>query len=154
VVSRSRRMQPVWRVAESREREAAQAVGKAQRLFEEESARLGELRHYRQEYQRHIEETGAAGVTAARLMELRRFLGRLGLAIEQQQGRIAAARQQLEQKRRLWREAQGRMQALESVMERYRHEEAREGARREQRETDEFAQRHGRSTGEREGYDD
>lgn len=140
-MKKSDRLQPVQRLSESREQDAAKALGDSNRAVCEQEQRLADLESYREEYARYYQQRGEAGVTAAKLMELQRFLHNLNKAIEQQQQVVAMARQHSEQSKQQWNTARGKRQALGKVAERYREEEQRSAARQEQKENDEHAQR-------------
>lgn len=142
-MKKSDRLQPVQRLSESREQDAAKALGDSNRAVSEQEQRLADLESYREEYARYYQQRGEAGVTAAKLMELQRFLHNLNKAIEQQQQVVAMAREHSEQSKQQWNTARGKRQALGKVAERYREEEQRNAARQEQKENDEHAQRKG-----------
>lgn len=140
-MKKSDRLQPVQRLSECREQDAAKALGDSNRAVSEQEQRLADLENYREEYARYYQQRGEAGVTAAKLMELQRFLHNLNKAIEQQQQVVAMARRHSEQSKQQWNSARGRRQALGKVAERYRQEEQHSAARQEQKENDEYAQR-------------
>ena len=140
-MTKSERMRPVVRIAESREQDAAGAFGASKRTLEENEQRLAELLAYRDEYHRHFQQAGSAGVSAGRFMGFQRFLSQLNKAIEQQRRIVRDAAEACEAKRRALNAARGRSMALDKVVTRYRDEEVRHQERREQKETDELAQR-------------
>ena len=140
-MTKSERMKPVVRVAESREQAAAREFGASKRALEEHEQRLAELLTYREEYHRHFQQTGSAGVSAGQFMSFQRFLAQLNKAIEQQRRIVETAAQACECKREALGAARGRSMALDKVVSRYRQEEERHQERREQKETDEGAQR-------------
>jgi len=135
-------MQPVVRVAESREREAARVLGAAEQEVVAHRTRLQELQEYRVEYRNQLVSVGNGGIAAQRYVEYHRFLARLDLAIEHQERLLEMTVRQREEKRALWAEARAKMKAVEKVVERFVTEEEAERLRREQKETDERAQRH------------
>lgn len=136
-------MQPVKRIAESKERDAAKALGESQRVMQEQGDRLAQLKAYREEYRTHVQQTGSAGVSAGRLQELHRFLNRLDEAIAEQEKRLQMAAQVCEERRHGWFDARGRTRVLDKVVAKYQEEERVDAARHEQKELDEFAQRKG-----------
>ena len=147
MMTRSKRIEPVVRIAENREREAARRVGDSQRNLEAQRARLLELQAYRDDYAKRFAATGSGGLGAAMLHDYRAFLGKLNQAIEHQKRLIQAGERAYEDSRRQWLDSRGRMKALDTVAERYRRDEYRQQERREQNELDERAQRVGpRST--------
>lgn len=140
-MSRSKRLQPVQRITERREKEAARVLGEYQQQLQQLQQQLLELERYREEYRGHYQQSGRAGITAQRLLQLQQFLANIDQAIEQQQQAISHAELQCEEKKQLWFQARGRTQALEKVAERYSDDERQQQNRREQKENDEFAQR-------------
>lgn len=140
-MSRSKRLQPVQQITETREKEAARALGECQQQLAQLQQQLTELERYREEYRGHYQQSGNAGITAQRLLQLQQFLAKIDQAIEQQQQAIINGEAQCEVKKQLWFQARGRTQALDKVAERYRDDERQQQNRREQKENDEFAQR-------------
>mgnify|MGYP002712502084 FL=1 len=92
-MTKSERMKPVVRVAESREQAAAREFGASKRALQEHEQRLAELLTYREEYHRHLQQTGRAGVSAGQVMSLKRFLAQLNKASEQQRRIVETAGQ-------------------------------------------------------------
>ena len=142
-MSRSKRMQPVRRVAESREQAAVQKLGESQQYLDAQRAKLEELRGYRDQYAESFRASGGQGLDANRLRDYRVFLSRLNEAIRQQEAIIAQYLNRHEQTRQQWVDTRSHHQAIDKVIERYRREERREQDRREQQEQDERAQRPG-----------
>ena len=143
-MTKSKRLEPVSRVAENRERQAAIEMAEFRRFLDAQQARLDELNRYRADYAGQFESAGRQGLDAARAGDYRRILAQLGEAIAWQERRLAALRQDYERIRRHWTDSHTRSAALEKVMERYRAEERRDADRREQGVLDELAQRPGR----------
>jgi flagellar FliJ protein len=141
-MKRSKRLQPLAHVTQARERAAAQALGASRRELQSVEARLQELRRYLGEYQRHLDERTQAPREAGQLSDFRRFLERLHEAILYQESRWALAQRDYEHKHRQWLATRQRAAAIEKVVARCRNEEQRLEDRREQRESDERAQRH------------
>lgn len=143
MTTRAKRLQPIVEIEQNKEQEAARLLGEARKAQAEREGRLVELTGYRDEYARLFAENGAKGIDIARLQSYRGFLSQLNDAIEYQRQVIERGRQEVERRVQLWFAARSRVQALEKVQERYRLEEERKAARREQLETDERAQRYG-----------
>lgn len=139
-MTRSKRMQPVLRIAEMREQDAAKELGNAQRMLQEQEDRLTELRAYQAEYARNFQVQGSAGISAARFQEFHRFMASLNQAIEQQQVVVQNAARACAQKKQLWQQAYGKSKSLDKVVERYCEQEQYEQGQREQKAADEMAQ--------------
>lgn len=138
-MTRARRMEPVQRLVDEREKDQAQLVARARQRVAELEARLEELGRYRQEYERGFQEAAAQGASIHRLRDFRLFLARLDEARQQQELMVTRAREELDMHTRNWHEAARRARALGAVVEKWRGEERLAAERQEQRETDERA---------------
>ncbi len=143
-MKRSKRLKPVVQVAESREQQAARALGAAQARLAQARQQLAELQRYRDDYRQGFQQAGATGMGAARLADYQQFLHKLGQAIEQQTQQVAQATREAEAKRALWFASRGKVRMLDTVVARYQAIEEQQASRQEQREQDERAQRGGR----------
>lgn len=136
-MTKSKRMNPVVKVAEHREKDAARLFGQSQQRLEQQRARLSELVGYRDEYHLRFQHTCSQGVDVKQLQEYRLFLVRLNDAIAQQQKVIVQAEREMERCRAGWLRTRTRSQALDKVRARYQDAERQEAERREQAELDE-----------------
>ncbi|GAB4356722.1 MAG: hypothetical protein Kow006_24010 [Gammaproteobacteria bacterium] len=136
---RSRRMEPVARVAAHREQSAARSLAQQQERLAGQRAQLDELLHYRGEYAAQFQARAGGGVSATALQDYRKFMEKLDRAIQQQ--RLVIERQELEVERcrQQWIELRTRCDAMGKVVERFRSEERREADRREQSELDDHS---------------
>ena len=138
-------MQPVVQVAASKEQAAARSLGDCQREIDARTARLTELLAYQAEYAQRFESSGGQGLDMARLQDYRVFLARLNDAISQQRRLVEVARGEYEQTRSHWLGTRRQAQAIDKVVDRFKHDEVRAQGCREQAETDERAlQKHSR----------
>jgi flagellar FliJ protein len=142
-MTRSERMKPVSRIAESRERDAAQAMAATREKLAQEEARHQELTGYRDDYAKRFEDAGRQGLAADKIADYRRMINQLNEALTWQGRRVDAARADYERDREAWLKTRQRVDVLDKATERFRNEERRESDRREQKETDERAN-HGR----------
>ncbi|NOX76740.1 MAG: flagellar export protein FliJ [Gammaproteobacteria bacterium] len=140
-MKKSSRMQPVVKVAEGREQQAARHLGESQVALTQAQQRLDELKEYRRDYEQRFQTSGALGMGAAQMEDYRKFLCNLGRAIEQQTQTVAQSTTMFEQQRQRWFVTRGKAQALDNVVARYQAEEQRDLDRREQQEQDEHAMR-------------
>ncbi len=138
-MTRSERLKPIQRLNESRENDAARALGHSVQTLQQQTQRLSELQQYRDEYDRKIQELGQNGVIASRLQQMQSFLNNLNLAIAQQQGIVEQAQRQQEQQRHSWQRAHNKSQVMDNVAERYRRDEQYLANKRDQKENDEHA---------------
>jgi flagellar FliJ protein len=137
---RSERMAPVQQVLEGTEQARARELGDGQKRLAEAEAKLTELAAYHGEYLRAYRQRAEDGTNVTKLRDFQAFLARLELAMSQQEKVVAAAREQVANQRRNWQGAARQVKAVESVVDRWRGDEAKAGERRDQKESDERAQ--------------
>lgn len=140
-MSRAKRLQPVQHLADESERRLAQSLAMHERRVSDAEAKCGELERYRKEYERLFAERAGSGIGVADLRDYQAFLARLSEAIRQQQQIVQRARVERDLERTRWQEAAVRAKAIDHVIDRWQNEERRSLERREQRESDERAQR-------------
>lgn len=145
-MTRSRRIKPVHRVAENREKDAVRRMGESQQQLAAQQARLEELRAYRDQYARRFTERGGHGLDAMQLQDYRVFLGRLNDAIQHQERVIEQCRSHHDKNQAQWIDTHSHAQAIDKLIQRFRRDEQRIERQREQRALDEHAQRKRRST--------
>ena len=138
-MTRTKRMQPVQRLVDERERELARLVAQVRQKVTEAEGKLRELSQYRADYHAGFQKEAAGGASAMRLRDFRVFLGRLDEAIRQQELIVARARGELEAQTRAWHESMRRAKALGIVVDKWRGEERLAAERQDQRDTDERA---------------
>jgi flagellar FliJ protein len=134
-------MAPVQQVLEKAEETSARALGDAQQRLAAAEQKLAELQNYHAEYQRAFLMRGQKGQGVTALRDFQAFLARLDEAVRQQEKLVAMARDQAAQQRRNWQGAARQVKAVESVVERWQDAERHADERREQKDTDERAQR-------------
>ena len=129
-------MQPVVRVARSRERAAASRLGKDLRIAEEQQSQLDQLLAYRDQYMQGYQSAGKAGLTAAELREYQLFISRINDAIVQQRQQVIASRKSCERSSSSWQDSRMNSRKIDKVVEKRRVVEVRESNNRERREQD------------------
>jgi flagellar FliJ protein len=137
----SKRLQPVQRVAQSRENEAARELGESQRRMRDQESKLGDLKRYHQEYLERFETTARQGMSAKQMQEYRVFLEKLDRAIKEQEKVVLASKSECVNRKEQWQHKHVRTQALGKVMDRFRTAEQKAVDKREQDETDDRNQR-------------
>lgn len=140
-MTRSDRLAPVQQVLENSEQARARELGEGQKRLADAETRLAELKAYHADYHRAYRQRAENGTGVTTLRDFQAFLARLEQALAQQEKVVAAAHEQVAAQRRNWQGAARQVQAVESVVDRWRSAEARAGEQREQKETDERAQR-------------
>lgn len=140
-MKRAARLEPVHKVVEDAERRLAGEVAVAERLLTGCERKLNELTVYRDDYTQGFARRAGGGMGARELVDYQAFMTRLNSAIEQQSLVVQRARADREVQQKRWQEAAQRVKALGHVIERWQQEALRAADKREQRETDERAQR-------------
>lgn len=137
-MTRAERMQPIKKLADTRERDAGSVVAAAQEKLQECERKLVQLQAYRDEYvAKH--DAQLVGMDALKMQNYRAFLQRLADAIRQQDSLVRAARDDYERKRETWRDRRVEAKSLGKAIENIKTEERKEEAHREQIRMDEQA---------------
>lgn len=132
----SRRLRPVVRLAQQRERDAARQLGNDLRQVEQEQKQLDSLIEYRDQYAADYQSAGREGLSAIQLRDYQLFLQRLDSAIMQQQQKLMACRRYCEQSQAEWQHKHGRSKMIDKLVENRRQAEDRLRDEQEQRELD------------------
>lgn len=140
---RAQRLQPVARIADRRQQDAATALRRSRETLRRYQDKLHEMQTYREDYLRRFQEQGAGGIRAEAIREFQAFLAKLDTTIEQLRGLVLSAQQNCEHHRQQWLHKRARSRALGGVIDRYRVRERLEELRREDRETDEHTSTRG-----------
>jgi len=144
-VKRAKRLEPVNALMSETERECAQQLALMQTQLLQAEQRCQELRRYLGEYHSAFRQRARAGIGVSGVRDYQTFIARLGEAVQQQDGILAQLRGDCERARAQWREAAAKKRAVGKVIERARAEEVQVETRRQQRESDDRAQRIGGS---------
>lgn len=140
-MKRARRLEPVQQIVDDAQRRLAMSVAAFEKRVLEGEAKLQELTRYKGEYEQQFSQRAGRGIGVTDLRDYQAFLARLSEAIKQQQALVQRARAEHEAERMKWQEALKRSKALGHVVERWKAEERHMNDRRDQRESDERAQR-------------
>ncbi|TWH64954.1 flagellar FliJ protein [Azomonas agilis] len=135
------RLEPVILMAERAEREAAKRLGQGQAQLAQAAAKLTDLEHYREDYQKRWLEQGKQGVSARWLVNYQHFMTQLDTAINQQQRSVNWYRESLEKLRQQWLQKQARLDGLRKLVARKEAEMRKKLELREQKQLDELSQR-------------
>lgn len=140
-MTRTQRLAPVQTLFDDKERRLAQSLAAFERRVTDGETKLSELERYRTEYEKQFAQRAKAGLGATDLRDYQAFLARLNEAIRQQRTLVQRAQAERDAERQRWQESARRAKALDHVVDQWRADERRASDRREQRETDERAQR-------------
>ncbi|WP_144395175.1 flagellar export protein FliJ [Pleionea sediminis] len=131
--STSKRIEPVKRVAEQKEQQAAQSLGQAQSNFSNAQAKLDELIQYRVDYLSEFQYLAQRGMTGTQLQHYKSFLSQLDKAIESQQQRIEQLKHEVTRQRQAWQQTNQRAKVVTKYQEKMRGKEQAKRAASEDR---------------------
>nr|WP_298719793.1 flagellar export protein FliJ [uncultured Steroidobacter sp.] len=140
-MKRAKRLEPVQHIVEEAQKRLSMSVAGFEKRLLDGEQKLDELVRYKAEYEQGFQQRAAGGIGVTELRDYQAFLARLAEAIKQQQALVNRARAEHEAERMRWQEALKRSKALGHVVERWQAEERHVTERREQRDSDERAQR-------------
>jgi flagellar FliJ protein len=139
-MKKSRRMQPLRRVAESKEQQAATELGQAQQQLQNQINRLSELQNYKNEYLFRFQQSGQNGIAVDRLQSFRSFLDKLDLAVEQQKQAVKIAGELVDKRKRQWFSSRDKVKIFDNVISKIVDQEHKQEEKQEQKESDDRAQ--------------
>jgi flagellar FliJ protein len=143
-MTRSERLDPLLRVVQQRQDDAARQLAERDRAQAEQEARLDALRQYAEEYS--APPSSNATIAPALLANRIAFRAKLDAAVAQQTSVVDHGRQQTEVERVRLMLASRDTKVLEQLAASYRAEEARVEQQRSQRELDDIGARRARVT--------
>ena len=120
---------------------STRALGMATTQRERQAQKLGTLEEYRSEYRGRMDRHAESGLAMPELLNYRRFVAQLDQAVEQQQQAVRRADQGVAAARLRWQEAHRELKSYEVLLDRRTSAAERVANRREQRESDAYAQR-------------
>jgi len=142
-MTRSQRLDPLLRVVQQRQDDAARQLAERDKAQAEQEQRLDALRRYADEYA--ITPQGQDGTIAPALLANRlAFRAKLDAAVAQQSKVVDHGRQQTEVERMRLMLASRDTKVLEKLAASYRSEEAKVAEQRTQRELDDLGARRSR----------
>jgi flagellar FliJ protein len=136
---KSKRFEPIRKIASTSAKDLSRAMGEAGRKVAELEGKAEQLQSYRDDYVRNSQSP--ATIDAVKLQNYRIFLDRLGEALRQQLKALEVARAEYDKRRALWTEKRIEAESLGRAVDRFRKEERYAAEQREQREGDDAALR-------------
>lgn len=140
-MNRLQRLSPIVGMAETREREAARALGLSVKKLEDARKSLDSLGNFRDSYGERFRRSGEQGLSVRQLAEYRVFLAKINQAIVDQEKALLQAESDVHARRRAWEDARAHLLGLQKLAEKLRLEAAGLERKREQAELDERAAR-------------
>ena len=140
-MTRAKRLAPVQTLFDDNERRLAQSLAAFERRVTESETKLQELERYRGEYEQQFTQRAGRASVRRTCVTIRRSWRDWPMRFASSRRWCSGARVERDAERLRWQEAARRAKALDHVVERWQAEERRATDRREQRDTDERAQR-------------
>jgi flagellar FliJ protein len=135
---RSQRLDPLIKVTQQRQDDAARAVAEREKVVREQQERLDALRRYAEEY---AASPATATISPALLVNRIAFRERLNAAVVQQSGIVDQSRRVSDVERARLMLASRETLVLEKLADSYRAQEAKVEQTKAQRELDEIGSR-------------
>lgn len=120
---------------------AAQELGKSIRIADETKKKLAMLLQYRDDYRMRLQATQSEGLSIEGYRNYQLFLERLEEAIAGQQKIVQESQKRVEVCQKAWQAAEHKRLSYDTLAVRKQKEAQRKEARREQKQTDEYAAR-------------
>lgn len=135
-MKKSKRFEPVKKMAQEKEAAAAVAVGKAQQEKNACLEQLVKLQNYRDEYVTQFKTKGQAGMSAARLNEYQMFVQKIDVAIKEQQQAVDKAGSNIQLKQQHMQQSNRRKKVVEKLIDKNIKQENIKADRTEQNVAD------------------
>jgi flagellar FliJ protein len=132
-------MQILIELAQSRTDDAARRLGALNTQRSELENQLQLLIQYRDEYCRRYEDSVKSGISVTDCRNFQDFLAKLDKAIGQQQQALMHAQTGLEAGQQAWHSARRTLKSYDTLSQRQVRAERQHEAKREQKQTDEYA---------------
>lgn len=140
-MKKSKRFQPLARIAENKEMVSAKNLGEANNNLTIQKNKLNDLIQYRDEYIKSFKQQGQKGMDGSQLHTYQKFLENIDNALVQQRSIIAAAETACEQQKQFWREQHTKTKIMDKVIDSYKKDEQHQNNKKEQKESDEHNSR-------------
>jgi flagellar FliJ protein len=134
------RLQILVDYAEERSKTAAREVQRIRLKWAQEEQKKNQLEGYLDDYRARLTWIATGGISIVALLDFRRFIAKLELAISTQSEEIVRCKQQWEVAKKLWFEREREVKAYHALRTRHEQAETVKEERQDQRLQDEFAQ--------------
>ena len=142
-MKRSKRLEPLVEMAETRESDARRRLGQCQAKKRELLEKVDALKRYRNDYSFRLELIGSNGLNAKQYNDYRTFLGKITRTLEEQEMVLEKIEKELRDQEIVWGTARQYATSLRKVQASSLTEEIKTSEYREQGEADDQAARTG-----------
>ncbi len=136
---RSQRLKPIKKMAQTKEKSAAKALGESLEKQRVENSKLEQLECYKKEYLNEMEYKIRQGVTGATLQHYHHFLNKIDQAIIQQNEVLKQCGEQLSYVQGQWQDKRSRSRAITQVMDKMQDSEKKIINKKEATQNDELS---------------
>lgn len=135
-MKRSKRLEPVHKIAKNKEAVAAQKVTESVQQKASSLDQLDKLKKYREDYIAEFKTKGESGISASRLQEYQAFVHKIDHAIDEQLKTIQSAQQQVDDRQKDFQKTNSRKKVVEKLIDKSTIQETKSEQRSEQNEAD------------------
>ena len=121
----SQRLKPIKKLADNKEKVAAQSLGKSVEYNKNQQDRLAQLVNYRAEYIDSMSFKTQQGISGDQLQQYHQFLVKLDSVIEQQRQVVQQSHINLSQSQSKWQSQNSRANAISKVMNKLKSKETK-----------------------------
>lgn len=139
-MTRSKRLSPVLKLAESKERNAVQVMAKTRQRLNHYEEKLNELRKFHEEYSNAYRHSQSGVISATQLLETQKFLHQLDEGIAIMSEKVTGQKQLNLRDEQQWLLAKNRTDALDKLVVKIQSVEKNIRDNREADEIDERSQ--------------
>ena len=136
---KSQRLSKLVKIEEAKEKEEARKFARFQKIVQESKNKLSDLEAYLLDYRDKFAVLTRHGSEAGKIRSSHAFINQINRAISQQQKTVKELEDAADEYRQSWLYAKQRMESLEKTISRFRDEELRQEAKKEQLLADEIA---------------
>jgi len=135
----SKRLNPIKKLADNKEKTAAQNLGQSLEQRKQHQTQLEQLINYRTEYLLSMSSKTAEGMSGDRLHQYHQFLKKLDSVIEQQQLTVEKSQLNVSKCQNKWQSDNSRATAIGKAMHSLRAKEVKAADKKESAQVDEMS---------------
>jgi flagellar FliJ protein len=136
---RSKRLLPIKKLAQNKEKQAAQALGESLQNQQLEKDKLEQLQRYQNEYLIQMQNKVKQGVSGSVLYQYHQFLNKIKTAIEQQENVVRGCADELSSQQNHWRNKHSETEVISQVIHNMADQEKRNRNKQEVKQSDEMS---------------
>jgi len=135
----SKRLKPIKKLADNKQKAAAQTLGKSMEMRKFQIQKLNQLVSYRAEYVNSMALKTQQGMSGDQLQQYHQFLTKLDTAIDHQKVVVSESEQQMSQNQDQWRSKNSRANAIGKAIDQLKQKEVKASDKKEATQIDELS---------------